>query len=234
VTAPLFAYEQVTVEVAGSRLLDGVSTEVAASGVTVVVGPSGAGKTTLLRLANRLEVPTQGRVRFRGDDIATLDPLGLRRKVGMVFQHPVLIGATVRADLREVDERLDDAALADALRRVDLPSSFLDRARGELSGGEAQRVSLARVLLTEAEVLLMDEPTASLDPEHRLDIERLVRRLADDGTPVVWVTHDLAQAERLADELLVLVAGRVATPSQLDAFLARPPDPDVPPEGEPR
>jgi putative ABC transport system ATP-binding protein len=80
----------------------------------------------------------------------------------------------------------------------------------------------------------MDEPTASLDPDHRLAIERLVRGLADGGTPVVWVTHDLAQADRLADDLLVLVRGRVATQAELDAFLARPTDPNLPPEGEPR
>jgi len=178
-------------------------------GVTVVVGPSGSGKSTLLRLCNRLEAPTSGTVRFHGDDIAGLEPLRLRRRVGMVFQRPATFGGTVGDNLRVAAPRLSDADALHALSRADLDGSFLDRPASELSGGEAQRVCLARTLLTEPEVLLMDEPTSSVDARSRRALEDMTLGLAHNGVRMVWVTHDLAQARRLADYLLVLAEGRV-------------------------
>jgi putative ABC transport system ATP-binding protein len=193
---------------------------VPARGVTVVAGPSGAGKTTLLRLCNRLERTTSGRVRFRGEDVADLDPLRLRRRVGMVFQRPTPFPGTVRDNLRVAVPALTEPEAGAVLGRVGLGAGHLDRPATELSGGEAQRVCLARALVLEPEVLLMDEPTSSLDPPARLGLERLGRELADGGVPVLWVTHDLAQMRRLADHLLVLAAGRieyVGAPGTLDA-----------------
>jgi putative ABC transport system ATP-binding protein len=221
--APLFAFEQVRVESANGVRLRDLTATVADDAITVIVGPSGSGKTTLLRLCNRLDVPTSGRVCFRGDDVARLDPLRLRRRVGMVFQRPTLFEGTVRDNLLEADESLDDDTMALALERVDLPRSFLARPRGELSGGEAQRCCLARTLITAPEVLLMDEPTAALDPDRRQGIERLVLRLVDEGTPVLWVTHDLDQARRLGGPTLVLVEGRLATDDEARDYLARRP-----------
>jgi putative ABC transport system ATP-binding protein len=223
---PLFSFEHVSVERADRRLLHEVDAAIDDDGITVVLGPSGAGKTTLLRLCNRLEVPTSGRVLHRGDDIATLDPLALRRKVGMVFQRPTLFAGTLRDNLLEADPQRSDAALGSALERVGLAPGFLDRPRDELSGGEAQRACLARTLLTEPDVLLMDEPTASLDPDRRLEVEHLVTTLAESGIVVVWVTHDLDQARRLGDRLLVLIDGRVATDDEARAFLERRPEED--------
>jgi putative ABC transport system ATP-binding protein len=110
------------------------------------------------------------------------------------------------------------------LERVGLDPALLDRTADDLSGGEAQRVCIARTLLTDPEVLLMDEPTSALDPEHRLVIEARARALADAGTPVVWVTHDLHQARRLADRTVVLVDGRVADDETAARFLAGPVD----------
>jgi putative ABC transport system ATP-binding protein len=179
------------------------------AGVTVVIGPSGSGKSTLLRLCNRLEAPTSGTVRFRGEDIAALEPLRLRRRVGMVFQQPAMFGGTVRDNLRVAAPELSDADARDALSRADLDGAFLDRPASELSGGEAQRVCLARTLLTEPEVLLMDEPTSSVDARSRHALEDMTLGIARNGARIVWVTHDLAQARRLADHVLVLAAGRV-------------------------
>jgi putative ABC transport system ATP-binding protein len=179
------------------------------AGVTVVVGPSGSGKSTLLRLCNRLEAPTVGTLRFHGDDVAALDPLRLRRRVGMVFQQPAMFGGTVRDNLRVADAHLSEGAARDALGRADLAPAFLDRPASELSGGEAQRVCLARTLVTEPEVLLMDEPTSSVDARSRHALEDMTLGLARNGVRVVWVTHDLAQARRLADHVLVLADGRV-------------------------
>jgi len=178
--------------------------------VTVVAGPSGAGKSTLLRLCNRLEVPTAGRVRFRGDDVAGLDPLHLRRRVGMVFQRPTPFAGTVRDNLLVAEPGLSETGAAAALERAELDTGFLDRPAHELSGGEAQRLCLARTLVTGPEVLLMDEPTSALDPQATAALEHLGRSCADDDVPVVWVTHDLDQMRRLADRVMVLVDGRIA------------------------
>ena len=206
---PLFAFDHVTLRVGRALILDELCAEVPDGGVTVVVGPSGAGKSTLLRLCNRLEAPTQGRVLFRGEDVAALDPLVLRRRVGMVFQRPATFPGTVRDNLRVADPAAGDAGLAALLARADLDPSFLDRAAASLSGGEAQRMCLARALAAAPDVLLMDEPTSSLDEAARRTLERLARRLADGGVPMVWVTHDLDQASRLADWRLELASGRV-------------------------
>lgn len=178
-------------------------------GVTAVVGPSGAGKTTLLRLCNRLEVPSRGRVLFRGDDVAQLDPLVLRRRVGLVAQRPTPFPGTVADNLHVARAGAGEAAMAAALERVELTSDFLDRPATELSGGEAQRVCLARTLLTDPQVLLMDEPTSSLDPPTRYALEALSRTLALDGVPVVWVSHDLDQVNRIADHVVVVVKGAI-------------------------
>ena len=206
----------------GVTILDHVSASVPASGITVLAGPSGAGKTTLLRLCNRLEVPTGGRVLFHGDDVATLDPLAHRRRVGMVFQRPTLFPGTIRDNLAVADPSADDARLRDALAQAALDESFLDRVGDDLSGGEAQRACIARALLTDPEVLLMDEPTSALDPDARESIERLGRALADGGLALVWVSHDLDQVRRVADRTIVLIEGRPATPAEADAFLRAP------------
>jgi putative ABC transport system ATP-binding protein len=207
--AALFSFEGVAVAFAGTTVLAGVDLELPAGGCTVLVGPSGAGKSTLLRLCNRLEVPTAGVVRFRGEDVAGLDPLRHRRQVGMVFQRPVAFGGTVLDNLRVARPDLPEGAAGEALDRVGLPATFLAREQATLSGGEGQRACLARTLLNEPEVLLLDEPTASLDPDAADGLERLTRSLAERGTSLLWVTHDRAQADRLADRLVVVGGGRV-------------------------
>jgi putative ABC transport system ATP-binding protein len=220
VAAPLFELDDVSLAIDGRPILRDISLTVPAVGVTVLLGPSGAGKTMLLRLLNRLEVPTAGEVRFRGESVASIDPLTLRRRVGMVFQRPAPFPGTVRDNLRVADPDATEEAFEDALRAASLPAAFLDRSADDLSGGEAQRMCLARTLVTQPEALLMDEPTAALDPDARHRLERTARHVADAGRPIVWVTHDLEQADRLADGVLVLIDGRMASPTERAGFLA--------------
>jgi putative ABC transport system ATP-binding protein len=182
---------------------------VPADGVTAVFGPSGCGKSTLLRLCNRLGVPDAGRVLLDGVDVASIEPTSLRRRVGMVFQQPTPFGGTVADNLRVAEPTLDDAAAAALLARCGLDGSFLTRPAPELSGGEAQRMCLARTLATEPEVLLADEPTAALDAVATAAIESTVAALADDGMTVVWVGHDAAQVRRVADRVLFVSDGRL-------------------------
>ncbi len=203
----------------GATVLDRVSFEVAEGAITVLTGPSGAGKTTLLRLCNRLEVPTGGVVSFRGEDVAGMDPLRLRRRVGMVFQRPTLFPGTLRANF-EVARPAGGNRFAEALARVGLPPEWLDRAGDDLSGGEAQRACLARTLLTDPEVLLMDEPTSSLDFAATRVLEGLGRDLAAAGMTVIWVSHDLEQVSRIADRCVVIEGGRVAGEERAAEYLS--------------
>ena len=191
-------------------LVRDVTVAIPDAGVTAVIGPSGAGKSTLLRTCNRLEAPTAGTVRYRDDDVAALDPLQLRRRVGMVFQRPTPFPGTVLDNLRVAEPHIDEDGAVAVLDRARLDAGFLHRPASELSGGEAQRVCLARTLVTDPDVLLMDEPTSSLDPHQRGALEQLARDLAAGGIPVVWVTHDLPQMRRLADTVVVMIDGRVA------------------------
>ena len=177
-------------------------------GITVISGPSGSGKSTLLRLCNRLEVPTGGIVCFEDRDVATLDAVALRRRVGMVFQRPTPFPGTGMDNLLVAAAltRHEAFGLAD---RVGLDRDMLDRDATTLSGGEAQRLCLARTLATGCTVLLADECTSALDPQATAVLEALARTLADGGTTVLWVTHDRAQEARLADHRLVLDRGSI-------------------------
>lgn len=217
----LFCFDQVTVRYGATLVLDAVSATITDGGsITCLLGPSGSGKSTMLRLCNRLEVPTEGCIRLRGDDLADQDPLRLRRRVGMVFQRPTLFPGTVRDNLLVAQPDASGEHCEMALHRAHVASRFLDRDADALSGGEAQRVCLARTLITEPEVLLMDEPTSALDPASTRNLESLGTELAAGGMPIVWVTHDLAQADRIADDRLVLTGGRIADEHEATHYFA--------------
>lgn len=220
--AALFSFTDVHVTVDDARVLNGVTATIPEAALTVVAGVSGSGKTSLLRLCNRLDVPTAGNIEFKGQDLMSLDPRQLRRKVGMVFQRPVLFGGTVRDNLLVAEPEADDQEMLDALRSVELEAEFLDRIGDDLSGGEAQRVCLARTLMCKPEVLLMDEPTASLHQAAAMTLESTVAKLRQDGgVSVVWVTHDLEQMERLAEHLVVLDSGRVSYDGEAETSAAQ-------------
>ncbi len=228
---PVFSFRDVTLRFDATDVLDRVTCRFGDGCVSVLTGPSGAGKTTLLRLCNRLDVPTTGTVLFRGRDLATLDPLALRRRVGMVFQRPTLFPGTL-GDNFAVAAPAGGRAHEDALEAVGLPADWLDRPGDQLSGGEAQRACLARTLLTGPEVLLMDEPTASLDFAATRTLEELTTGLARTGMAVIWVSHDLSQVARIADTSVVLLEGRVATDGEATAYLAGSVRHEGPPGGE--
>jgi UDP-glucose/iron transport system ATP-binding protein len=178
------------------------------SGSTALVGPSGSGKSTLLRLLNRLAEPDEGVVRFHGTDVRELDPLELRRRVGLVPQLPAPVPGSVCENVC-FGPRLHGAEVdpEGPVRLAGLDSSFLDRDASRLSVGEQQRVMLARALALEPEVLLLDEPTASLDATATAAVEDALRNLNE--VSLVLVTHDRGQAERLAERTVELEGGRV-------------------------
>lgn len=201
---------------AGRLVLDGVDASFQAGRVTAVVGPSGAGKTSLLRCLNRLEQPEEGTVRLAGVDAKEIPPTELRRRVGMIFQTPVLFPGGVRSNLCYGLDGVSEEDLLTALSAAGLAESFLDRESTALSVGQAQRVSIARALVRSPEMLLMDEPTSSLDKDAVAKIERLVGGLAERGPGVVIVTHDLDQAERVAQSGVLIVDGRIRGEGTID------------------
>jgi putative ABC transport system ATP-binding protein len=222
VAAPLFAFTGVTVRYGDRVVLHAIDLEVPDDGVTILTGPSGAGKTSLLRLCNRLDVPSEGSVSYRGTPLDEIDPLALRRRVGMVFQRPALFPGTVRENLEVACPGAAEGPMLAALERAGLDGAFLDRTGDDLSGGEAQRVCLARTLVTGPEALLVDEPTSSLDPLATFALERSIVALARSGVPVVWVSHDRAQARRVGDRHVVLVDGAVLAPDEADRYVDEP------------
>jgi len=192
------------------EILNGVDADMPKGRITAVVGPSGAGKSTLLRAINRLVEPTDGEVYLDGEPTSAMNPLELRGRVGMVFQLPALFGATVE-EATLYGARLAGRS-ADARRLLEmagLDASFGGKAPQSLSVGEQQRVSIARALALEPEVLLMDEPTSALDEAARRRIEDLARGLnATLGLTIALVSHDLDQVERVADCVVLLAGGR--------------------------
>jgi putative ABC transport system ATP-binding protein len=207
--AVAFEFERVIVLRAGRRVLDEVTAEILAAGITVISGPSGAGKTTLLRLCNRLEVPDEGSVYYRGQPLDELDPLVLRRRVGMVFQRATPFPGSVADNLAVARPDAGTGELGTALDRVALDPGLLGQDARTLSGGELQRMCLARTLVTGPETLLLDEPTSALDEQPKRVFESTARDLAGQGITIIWVTHDAAQARRIADRIYQLRDGRL-------------------------
>ena len=204
-----FEFTRVSVRRAGRRILDEVTAWIPAAGITVVAGPSGAGKTTLLRLCNRLEVPDTGTVCYRGRPLDELDPLALRRRVGMVFQRPIPFPGSVADNLAVARPDAGGEELTALLRRVALDPGLLGREARTLSGGELQRMCLARTLVTQPETLLLDEPTSALDEQPKRVFENTARDLAAQGITLVWITHDDTQARRVADRIYQLRDGHL-------------------------
>ena len=228
-TSPLIAFSHVARSFDGGRVraVDDVSLDVAEGEFLAIVGGSGSGKTTLLRLANRLIDPDSGNIIIGGDDIAGLDPIGLRRRIGYVFQSGGLFPHMSIAGNIGITPRLLGAPKPDIAARVDElldlvqldRTAYRDRFPHELSGGQRQRVGVARALAAKPRIMLMDEPFGALDPVTRdalgSDYRALHERL---GLTTMMITHDMTEALLLADRVAVMRAGRLlalGTPQEL-------------------
>ncbi len=191
-----------------NSILQDIDLEIQRGQITALIGPSGAGKSALLRLLNRLSDPVAGEIMYSGRPIADY-PIGeLRRRVGFVFQTPVVFPGTVRDNLLVAAEI--GARLEESLQRAEVDHDLADRDATLLSVGQKQRVNIARALMSAPETLLMDEPTASLDPETADKLGRTISRLsAERGLTVVAATHRLAEARESSDHMITLDAGSV-------------------------
>ncbi len=189
-------------------IVDHFSYEFCSSVIYNVMGPSGAGKSSLLRLLNRLDEPTTGEVVFDGKDYREFSPCDLRRRIGYLFQVPYMFSGTVAENIRYGSPDLSEDELLELVGRVQLATEMLHQPTDNLSIGEQQRVALARLLATNPAVVLLDEPTAALDPTRTRSIENLIGTIAaQNGVAVIMVSHNPRQAVRMGGEGLLMVAG---------------------------
>lgn len=210
--------QDVVVQRGGARPLDGLSAQLPARGITALMGPNGAGKSVALRVMAGLIPPDRGILRYGP---------GVAGRVATVFQRPVLLRRSVRANLVHALRlyrvpRAERRDRAEALLATAGLAHLADAPARSLSGGEAQRLCLVRALAASPRLLLLDEPTASTDPQSTLAIEALVREAAADGAKVVLITHDAGQARRLAGDVLFLHKGRACEHTPADRFFANP------------
>ena len=219
--------EDVVFAVGAREIIRGITTTIDAGPRTVILGPNGAGKSVLLRLCHGLLRPTAGAVRWNSPEVP-----GAPRRQAMVFQRPIMLR---RSALGNVIYALRLAGVArsqcrqramEALRTVGL-DAYAQHAARVLSGGEQQRLALARIWALHPEILFLDEPTANLDPGATHEIERIIGALHGAGTKIVMVTHNLGQAHRMGDEILFIHEGRLAERAPADRFLKRPDSPEA-------
>ncbi|MFC7430135.1 MULTISPECIES: ABC transporter ATP-binding protein [unclassified Agrococcus] len=225
----MIVFEQVSKLYGDAVAVRACSLEIPPRTCTVLVGSSGSGKTTLMRMVNRMVDPTSGRVTIDGEDVASKDPVRLRRGIGYVLQAAGLLPhRTVWQNVATVP-MLDGTGKREARERalallgtVGLDPELADRYPHQLSGGQQQRVGVARALAADPNILLMDEPFGAVDPIVRLELQRETRRLQRElGKTVLFVTHDIQEAFALADQVVVLekegVIAQRGTPAEIVA-----------------
>lgn len=200
--------------VAGERtILTKITTQFLAGHITTLVGPSGAGKTTLLKMCNALLSPTSGKIYIQGKDIEAYDPTSLRRKVGIVLQNAPILRTTVYENLalprKLAHQSLSKEEAQTALSNVGLDASFLTYQANELSGGQKQKLAIARTLINDSEILLLDEITSALDPKSVNEIEELILTIQQKGVTIIWITHNIEQAKKIGDMTSLMVNGEV-------------------------
>ncbi|MCV0368002.1 MULTISPECIES: ATP-binding cassette domain-containing protein [Filomicrobium] len=209
-----------TLAISGKRLVDAVDLDLNANSITMIMGPNGAGKSLLIRLLHGMITPTSGSITWSGEQLNE----GMRRRQAMVFQRPVLLRRSVAANVDFVLSLrgpTDKAKRDHILEHVGLLEHAKQPAR-LLSGGEQQRLALARALALEPDVLFLDEPTASLDPASVLRIEQIVSSAHASGTKIIFITHDFGQAKRLAGDIVLMHRGGVLEHTPAEKFFEKP------------
>jgi len=200
----------------GKTILKNINLKITGGGRYILFGPSGAGKTTLLRLLNRMDDPTSGEILIDGQNIAELPILNLRKKIGLVFQIPVIFDGTVKDnlmapyDIGAINKPPTDAELKHVLDLSGLNIDFLNRKASELSIGEKQRVNIARMLLNKPDVLLLDEPTSSLDNSSATRLLESIKELSKfSSLTIIMVTHQLEYAKLIGGQIIKIRDGSI-------------------------
>ncbi|QJF25603.1 ATP-binding cassette domain-containing protein [Mammaliicoccus vitulinus] len=207
-------FKNVEYEINNSKILKEINGAFIQGKLTSIIGPSGAGKSTLLTLINLLKSATKGEILVGGKTIDSYDPMELRRKVQLVSQEATMIKGTVKDNLELPlilqNKNMTDEEAEQYLENVDLSTSFLNKNSKELSGGEKQKLSLARALVNKPSVILLDEVTSALDRNSKQAIELLLQKIKrEHNVTMIWITHDINQALRMSDYVWVMKNGEV-------------------------
>jgi len=220
----LIEVQSVRLRRGNQQVLDNITVSVDQHDVLVVIGPSGSGKSSLLRCINRLSAIEGGAIRVGGQDIRDLPTVNLRQKIGMVFQKSAAFEGTVAENIaygpRLQGRTLSETKIQTLMQQAALEPELMHQDAKSLSGGQEQRLCIARALANQPDVLLLDEPTSALDPiaTHRIE-DILLRLRAENGLTLIWVSHSIEQARRVADHVLFLRAGRVVRWDTASAML---------------
>ncbi|WP_042835458.1 ABC transporter ATP-binding protein [Thermoanaerobacter ethanolicus] len=218
-------FKEVSYSSFGKEILKNISVKFEGGAIHTIVGPSGAGKSTLIKLINRLIDPTHGSILIDGVDVKTIDVIDLRRRIGMVFQQPHLFEGTVKENI-EYGPMLKGEKNINVeyyLSIAGLNSEYATRDVKSLSGGEQQRVSIARTLANNPETLLLDEPTSALDPTSTEIVEKLIFNLKEKmNLTIIWITHNMEQAKRIGDYTVLLNKGQLIEYAKTYDFFTNP------------
>ena len=221
----LFKVINIAFKVGEQKILDNISVDINSSDITGIIGPSGAGKSTFLRLLNKLISPSEGKIYYQDQDTKDIPAQKIRKEIGLVQQRPFLFNGSVKDNLLygpkiwAID--YSDDQLIQLLQKVALEKEFLDKQVEGLSGGEQQRVSLARSLANKPNVLLLDEPTSSLDINSEEIIENTLKQLSEEGIKIIIVTHSLEQTERITESILFLREGKLIEKIGTEKFFSK-------------
>ncbi|MFD1032712.1 ABC transporter ATP-binding protein [Metaplanococcus flavidus] len=222
---PAIHFNNVDYSIEGNKILRGITGSFPEGKITTLVGPSGAGKTTLLKLCNGLLSPDAGDIYIKDRQIDSFEPVELRRKVGIALQSAPMVNGTVYKNLAlpmELQgEELGKEQAESLLHDVGLDGKFLERKTSDLSGGQRQKVSIARTLVNKPEILLLDEITSSLDRTSLKEVEELIALINRKfGTTIIWITHNLQQALDIGDYSWVMMDGEVVETGRSDLLRA--------------
>jgi tungstate transport system ATP-binding protein len=212
--------DELTLKAGQKKLLNNISLDITCSGISVIMGPNGAGKSLFVRCLHGLSQPNNGRILFAGNEMNQTH----RKSQALIFQKPVLLKRSVRRNLefvRTLHKADNTVSIELALRNVGL-SKLASQPANQLSGGERQRLALARALMMQPEVLFLDEACANLDPASVAKIETVLRQASKDGQKIILITHDIAQAKRLADEVIFLHHGALCEHTPARVFFQSP------------
>lgn len=210
------------------EVLRNINLEIQNREIFALIGPSGSGKTTLLRILNFFEIPRKGDIEFKGMKKAEM--INIRRKMSLLFQTPVIFNKSVFDNVayalrvRGIDEKIIKRKVSDALYTVGLIGIEKQKAR-TLSGGEAQRMAFARAIVYDPDILLLDEPTANLDPSNVMKIEDIIKRIRNErGTTIALATHNIPQVRRIADRVGILLNGELIEVNSKEEIFSNPED----------
>lgn len=228
---PAIEFKEVNFHADGAHIIKNITGSFVKGKITTLVGPSGAGKSTLFRLCNGLISPSSGDIFINETHIDSYDPVNLRRKVGYALQDATMISGTVRDNLALPKtlsgQSLSEDEATELMQVVGLDADFSEKKAKDLSGGQRQKLSIARTLVNRPDILLLDEITSSLDRVSRQDIETLIQKINEKyNVTIVWITHNLVQARAIGDYSWVLMNGELKESGKSD-FLNNPQNEDV-------